>query len=161
MPGLCPPGLASAMGRRLPLGGGVDPEVAELAVERRAADPEAPCDFRHSAPVVTDRKPDDVGLDLFERPKMALAGIQCDARCARDGFLAARMAQAGREIRLAAREARLNGDVREILGGEGPAFAMQACAEQYAGQLANVARPAVAHQQSERVVADRQRSHPG
>ena len=56
------PGADSA-----PLGGGVDPEVAELAVERRAADPEAARDFGHPAAIMADREPDDVGFDLFER----------------------------------------------------------------------------------------------
>ena len=49
------------------LGGGIDPELAELAVERRAADPEAPSDLRHAAAIMADREPDDVGLDLLER----------------------------------------------------------------------------------------------
>ena len=55
------------------LGGGVDAEVAELAVERRAADPEPPRDFGHAPAIVADREADDVGLDLFERPQMAFA----------------------------------------------------------------------------------------
>ena len=56
------------------LGGGVDPEVAELAVERRAADPEAARDFGHAAAIMADGEADDVGLDLLERPQMAVAG---------------------------------------------------------------------------------------
>ena len=51
-------------------GGGVDPELAELAVERRAADPEAPRDLGHASAVMADRKADDVGFDLFERTEM-------------------------------------------------------------------------------------------
>ena len=37
---------------------------------------------------------------------------------------------------------------------------MQRGAEQHAGELANIARPAVAHQHGKRVIADRQRAHP-
>ena len=57
------------------LGGGVDAEVAELAIERRAANPEAPRDFGHSPTVVAYREPDDVRLDLFQRPQMAFARV--------------------------------------------------------------------------------------
>ena len=57
------------------LGGGVDAEVAELAIERRAANPEAPRDFGHSPTIVADREPDDVRLDLFQRPQMAFARV--------------------------------------------------------------------------------------
>ena len=65
------------------LGGGVDPEVAELAVERRAADPEAARDFGHAAAIMADGEADDVGLDLLERAQMAVAGEQRDARARR------------------------------------------------------------------------------
>ena len=48
-------------------GGGVDAEVAELAVKGRAADAEAPGDFGHAAAIMADGEADDVGLDLLER----------------------------------------------------------------------------------------------
>ena len=86
------------------LGGGVDPEVAELAVERRAADPEAARDFGHAAAIMADGEADDVGLDLFERPQMAVAGVQRDAGRAGDRLVAARLAECRREIGAAAAE---------------------------------------------------------
>src|SRR5881394_2789286 len=103
----------SAMGRKLPLGGGVDPEVAELAVEGRAADPEAPRDLRHAAAVMADRETDDVRLDLLERAEMAFAGVQRDAPRAGDRFLAAGVAERRREVGAPAGESRLDRDVRE------------------------------------------------
>jgi len=54
--------------RRGRLGRRVDPELAELAVEGRAADPEATRDFGHPPAVVADGEADDVRLDLFEGP---------------------------------------------------------------------------------------------
>ena len=56
-------------------GGGVDAELAQLAVERRAADAEAPRDFGHAAAVMADGEADDVGLDLFQRPQMAVVAV--------------------------------------------------------------------------------------
>ena len=100
------------------LGGGVDPEVAELAVERRAADPEAARDFGHAAAVMADGEADDVGLDLLERAQMAVAGVERDAGRAGDRFVAARLAERRREIGAAAGVARLDRDVREMLGGQ-------------------------------------------
>ena len=55
-------------------GGGVDAELAELAVEGRAADPEAARDFGHASAIMADGEADDVGLDLFQRAQMAVAG---------------------------------------------------------------------------------------
>ena len=65
------------------LGGGVDPELAELAVERRAADPEAARDLGHAPAVMADGEADDVGFDLFERTQMPVAGVQGNARARR------------------------------------------------------------------------------
>ena len=49
--------------------GGVDAEFAELAVERRAADPEPPRDFGHAAAIMADGEADEVGLDLLQLRK--------------------------------------------------------------------------------------------
>ena len=65
---------------------GVDPEVAELAVERRAADAEPPSDFGHAAAIMADGEADDVRLDLLERAQMAVAGVERHARRAGDRF---------------------------------------------------------------------------
>jgi hypothetical protein len=51
--------------------------------------------------------------------------------------------------------------VREIGGGQRAAVALHGGAEQHVLELADIARPAVAHQHRERVVADRQRRMPG
>ena len=77
---------------------------------------------------------------------MAVAGVERDARRAGDRFVAARLADGRREIGSPAGEARLDRDVREMLGGERAAVALQRGAEQHAGELADVAGPAVAHQ---------------
>ena len=47
--------------------------------------------------------------------------------------------------------------MRKMLGGERLAVTLQRCAEEHAGELADIARPTVAHQHRKRVVADRQR----
>lgn len=49
-------------------GGGIDAQLAQLAIKGGAADPEPASNFGHSAAVVADGEPDDVGLDFFERP---------------------------------------------------------------------------------------------
>ena len=56
------------------------PSVAELAVERRAADAEPARDFGHAAAIMADGEADDVGLDLFERAQMAVVGEERDRR---------------------------------------------------------------------------------
>ena len=56
------------------LGGDVaDAELAELAVEGRAADPQPPRDLGHAAAIMADGEADDVGLDLLERAQIAVA----------------------------------------------------------------------------------------
>src|SRR3954451_5819401 len=96
-------------------GGGVDAQLAELAVERRPADSEATGDLRHPAAVMADREPDNVGFDLLERTEMAVAGEQGHDRSAGDGFVAARLADVGREVGAPPGKARLHRDVREML----------------------------------------------
>src|SRR3954451_171003 len=94
------------------LSGGVDPQVAELAVKGRAADAEAAGDFGHPAAIMADGEADDVGLDIFEHPQMAVAGEQSDLGRAGNHLFAARFAERGREVSAAAGIARLDGDVR-------------------------------------------------
>src|SRR5215208_7148468 len=108
---------------------------------------------------MADRQSDNVGLDFLERPQMAFASVQGDARSPADCFVAARLAEARREVASAVRVARLNRDVREMLGGQRIAVAMEPGTEQHASKLANVAGPAVAHQDRECVVADGQGTH--
>src|SRR3546814_12115056 len=60
-------------------GRGVEPEVAQLAVKRRAADAEAPRDFAHPAAIMADREADAVGLDLFERPQIDVGQTEGDS----------------------------------------------------------------------------------
>ena len=50
-----------------------DAELAELAVEGRAADPEPARDLGHPAAIMADGEADDVGLDRFERAQIAVA----------------------------------------------------------------------------------------
>jgi hypothetical protein len=57
-------------------GGGVDPELAELSVQGRTADPEPARDLGHTAAIMADREADDIRFDLFERPQMPIAGEQ-------------------------------------------------------------------------------------
>src|SRR3982751_1393839 len=95
-------------------GGGVDPQFAELAVESRAADPEPPRDLRHPTAIMADRQPDDVRLDLLERAEVPVASEQSDDRSAGDHLVAAGLADVGREIGTAAREARLDRDVGKM-----------------------------------------------
>ena len=49
--------------------------------------------------------------------------------------------------------------MREVLGGQRIAFALQRSTEQYAGQLADVAGPAIPHQYRQCVIADRLGPH--
>src|SRR4051812_19898781 len=106
---------------------------------------------------MADRQPDDVGFDLLERAQMAFARVQRDPRRPGKRFLAARMADARREVGSPSGESRLDRDVWEVLGGQRAALAVEAGAEQDARQLTDIAWPSVAHQQRERVIADRQR----
>src|SRR5258705_8357930 len=140
----------SGLGRKLPLGGGVDAEFAELAVEGRATNPEAPGDFCHAAAIMADGEADDIGLDLLERAQMAVAGEHRYGRRAGESFVAVRLAENRREIAAAAREARLDRDVREMLGGERASVALQPGAEQHPGELAEGAPPAETQQPPER-----------
>src|SRR5262249_37606438 len=103
---------AAALSRR------IDPELAELAVERRAADPEPARDLCHSAAIMADREADDVGLDLLERPQMPVTAVERDAGRAAEHLLAAHLAHGGREVGLAIGVARLGRDVREVLRGQ-------------------------------------------
>ena len=73
-----------------------------------------------------------------------------------DRGLAAGFAQGRREIGPASGVARLNGDVREVLGGQRLAVALQRGTEEHARQLAHVARPAIADENRQCVIADRQ-----
>ena len=65
-------------GRRL-----VDAELAELAVECRAADAQAARDFGHAAAIMADGEADHIGLDLVERAQVSVGTEQRDARRAR------------------------------------------------------------------------------
>ena len=67
---------------------------------------------------MADGEADDVRLDLLERAQMPVAGVERDAGRAGNRFVAARLAERRREIGAAAGVARLDGDVREMLGGE-------------------------------------------
>ena len=87
--------------------------------------------------------------------------IQGDDRRAGDRLVALALLMSVEKSVRRPRKARLDRDVREMLGGERASFALQPGAEQHAGELADVARPAVAHQHRERVIADRQRPQPG
>ena len=100
------------------LGGGVDAELAQLAVERRAADAEAAGDFGHAPAIMADGEADDVGLDLLEAAQMAVGAVERDARAAGQRGVARRLGDVGRDVVRAAGEARLDRDVREILGGQ-------------------------------------------
>ena len=74
------PGMAARTARRRSLRGEVaDAEFAELAIERRAPDPEPPRDLGHAAAIMADREADDVGLDLLERAQIAVGVEQRDA----------------------------------------------------------------------------------
>src|SRR6476469_9744555 len=137
----------------------VDPEPAKLAVERRPADAEAPRDLAHSAAIMADGETDDVRFDFLERSQMTIGGVEFDARRSRNDLVAARLAERRRAVGSATGEARLHRDMREVLGGERVAVALQRRAEQHAGKLANVAGPAVAHEDREGVIADRERLH--
>src|SRR4051794_29707468 len=95
---------------------------------------------------MADGEADDVGLDLVERTEVAVGRIERDVGSARDRLLAATLAERWGEVRAPAAEARLDGDVREMIGGERGAVALERGAEQHADELAHVARPAVAHQ---------------
>src|SRR5262245_7470614 len=108
---------------------------------------------------MTDRKADDVRLDIFERTQMPVPSEQGDARSARDRFGAARYAERRREVAAPARKPRLDGDVREMFGGKRAFIALQPGAEQHSGELPDVAGPAVAHQHRERVIANGKRAH--
>ena len=77
----------------------IDAELAELAVERRAANPEPPRHLGHAAAIMTDGEADDVSLDLFQRPEMAIGRVQRDSRRAIEGFVVLRLGQPGREVR--------------------------------------------------------------
>ena len=139
------------------LGGGVDPELAELAVKRRAADPEAAGDLGHAAAIMADGEADDVGFDIFQRAQVAVAAVEGDAAVRRrERCFAARLRSSSARNRLrapcSATGSRYAGNARRVERG---ALALQRGAEQHAGELADVARPAVAHQHRKRVIADR------
>src|SRR6185369_11932068 len=59
--------------------GVVDSQFAELAVQRRAPDPQPPRDLGHAAAIMADGEADDVGLDLIQRAQIAVGVEQCDA----------------------------------------------------------------------------------
>src|SRR5688572_28812727 len=144
-------GEASASGR------GVDADVAELAIERGAADSEAPCDFRHATAIMADGQADAVRLDLLERAQMPFVRKERDAGRTAQCDIARLRADGRGEVALAPREARLARDMREVLRRQAAALALKARTEQHAGKLAHVARPTVAHQHRKGVVADGQR----
>src|SRR5687767_9995586 len=58
----------------------INPQFAEFAVEGRAADAEAACDFGHAAAVMADGEADDVGLDVVEAAQMTVVEEQRDLR---------------------------------------------------------------------------------
>src|SRR4051794_39893149 len=121
---------ASTSPRPPDLRGGLDAEVAELAVERRAADAEPASHLRHTSAIVADGEADNVGFDFLERPQMAFARVERHARRPADRFVAVRLAEGRGEIAAAAGVARLDRDMRELLGGQRIAVAMQSGAEQ-------------------------------
>src|SRR4051812_45834951 len=91
----------------------INSEVAELAIERRAADAEAARDFGHTAAIMADGEADDVRLDIFQHAQMAVAGEQSYLRRSGNHLFAARLAERRREVGAASGIARLNRDVRE------------------------------------------------
>src|SRR6185503_21000448 len=119
----------------------VDPEAAELAVQGRAADSEAPRDLAHPAAVMADRQANDVGFDFLQRTEVSVGGVERDSGSAGDRFVAARLAELRQEIGLAVGEAGLDRDVREMLGGERSSIALQRGSKEHAGELAHVAWP--------------------
>src|SRR5215210_5828880 len=71
-------GFSSGSGRAL------DPEVAQLAVERRPPDPQPPRDFGHPPAIVADGEADDVGLDVLQRAQVAVGGVEHHAHALLD-----------------------------------------------------------------------------
>src|SRR5437764_7217527 len=106
-------------------GGGIDPELAGLAVKRGPPDPQPPCDFGHAPAIMADGEADDVGFDVLERTQMAVAAVERDSGRTADDLLASRLAHGRHEVRLARGVARLSGDVREVLGRERAVVALQ------------------------------------
>src|SRR5688572_23825122 len=143
-----------------PLGRVADPQLAQLAVEGRPADAEAPGHFGHPAAIMADREADDVGLDRLERPQIAVRVVKGDSGAVGQGRLL-RGAVQGRAVEVAgsAREGRFLGDLREIGGGQRIAVAQNGGPEEGVLELADIARPAIAHQHLEPVVGDRQVAH--
>src|SRR5690606_7321898 len=106
------PRAPSAQRRARPASGrAVYPQVAELAVERRAADAETAGDFGHPPAVVADGEADHVGLDVLERAQVAVGGVEIDP----DPVLR----RMGGHLHLAENLAQL----REVLGGQRVAVA--------------------------------------
>ena len=128
------------------LGRAVDAQVAKLAVERRAADPEAARDFGHAAAVVADREADHVGLDIVEAAQVAVVGEEHHAHP-----VLPRIAGLGGA-------AEHFGKLREAVGGQRVAVAEHRRAEQHGLELADVARPVERGEQRQRAVGDRQRA---
>src|SRR5689334_14148364 len=96
-----------------------DAELAELPVQRGAADAEAAGDFGHPAAIMADGEADDVGFDRFEGPKVAVGVVEGDSGAVGQGRLL-RGAVEGRAVEVAgaAREGRFLGDLREVGGGQ-------------------------------------------
>src|SRR5689334_9856342 len=108
---------------------------------------------------MADRQPDDVRLDFLERAKVPIAGVECYAGSSGNRLVAARLAERRREIRAPSREARLDGNVREMLGGERIAIALERRPQEHARELSDIAGPAVAHEERKCVIPDRERLH--
>src|SRR3954463_2233238 len=108
-----------------------DPELAELAVEGRAADPETARDLGHAAAIMADGEADHVGLDLLERAHVAVMVVERDARA-----LGQRRGAGGAVQRLAmivagaAAERRFLRDLREVGRGQRIVVAEHGGAEQ-------------------------------
>jgi hypothetical protein len=132
--------LLSSSGRAGGSGGVVDAQLAQLAIERRAPDPQPPRDLGHAAAIMADRQADDIGLDILQRAQIAVGAEQVDPAIVHP------VRRAGRRRGPVAER----GDLREIRGVEHIPLAQHGGAEERVLQLADIARPVIAAQQVER-----------
>ena len=137
-------------------GSGVDPEISELAVQGRVADSEASRDLGHAATVMADREADDVAFDGLERAQIAIFGARGRRRARRTGpgrGLAALILGAKSVRRLVKRD--WTAMCGKSSAARDPVAALQCPARnKIPGKLADIARPAIAHQHRKCVVVD-------
>src|SRR3546814_12739660 len=98
---------------------------------------------------MADGKADDVGLDSLEAPEVPVRLVERDAGAAGEGSTAGRAVQyLGMIIVGALVVGRFLRDVREIGSGQRIAVAQHGGPEQGVLQLADIARPAIGHEDS-------------